>query len=656
MNSSKLLTTLKKFSKKIFTNKYTDLVVILMVLLSITFLALEHLSGFVITEKVTAQIKEKGFEQNKIDIIRQLENKKFSEDKLENLLKNKWFEIEETAFIYGFSSANTEILKKLLSNYSNETIKKITETVKGRNLSKNSICNLLDSNGIDEATKITILMEITPFPQNLEKNNTFSDKQIYIFKSLKTQKWQYDDLQTAIDANNWEIIKNHLSEIKFTENEISIIKQKSQLFFPISEKQLNFIIASDDIFIAFFLIELFLRYFACLGFKDFLWKHWIDILAIIPLLRIFRLSRYLLLLRLIRPLAYTILMARRMSFFSLMAKRKWLDLVAVVFVFLLVIVFGAIILNASEPERHTLSHSFWTIIFSLFSNQYTDDFPDTLTGKFTILFAMIVGMGFFAIVIGAVSAFMIQKFKEGLMMNTGGLELLEEHVIICGWEDITPQIIKELQSDEKYKRSRNIVIISDDKDFTNTDLNKFDIDPSCIYLIEGDFTDPEILQKARIKYAEIAIILPDWTEGRSKRDIDARTVLTALTIEKLNPDVYSCAVILDKEYESHMRMGQVNEIIIGDYYNGLITAHAAHNKNLVPFIQSIIPSKAAHKLSEKKICQKYIGKKFESILTDYRKEYKNLPVGIKNPNGKMLINPSDYTIAENDIIIFIGDR
>jgi voltage-gated potassium channel len=291
----------------------------------------------------------------------------------------------------------------------------------------------------------------------------------------------------------------------------------------------------------------------------------------------------------------------------------------------------------------------------MLSNQYTDDFPDSLVGKLTIIFTMIAGMGFFAVVIGAVSAIMIDKFKEGIIMKRANLELLEEHIIICGWQERTPQIITELHRCEKYRRT-NIVVISHARDFVNLDLDKYGVDASRVYLLEGDFTDPEILKKANIHTASIAIILPYWSEGRTRRDVDARTVLAALTIEKLNGDVYSCAELLDQEYESHMEIGNVNEVIIGGYYNGLIMAHAAINQDLVPFIKEILPAQAEHKLGNISMSDEFIGKKFEDAVQGMMASRKILPVGIRTEDGNLLLNPYGRVLQKSDYFVAIFNK
>ena len=52
------------------------------------------------------------------------------------------------------------------------------------------------------------------------------------------------------------------------------------------------------------------------------------------------------------------------------------------------------------------------------------------------------------------------------------------------------------------------------------------------------------MEKARVHRANTCIILSDMSQGRSVQAADAWTILTALTaltVEKLNLDIYTCA-------------------------------------------------------------------------------------------------------------------
>ena len=55
--------------------------------------------------------------------------------------------------------------------------------------------------------------------------------------------------------------------------------------------------------------------------------------------------------------------------------------------------------------------------------------------------------------------------------------------------------------------------------------------------MKGDFTRRETLDLAQIDTAASVIVLADTTMERAHQDIDARTVLASLAIEKINPNI-----------------------------------------------------------------------------------------------------------------------
>jgi len=635
---------IKKYTKKLFANKYVDLVVIFVVFCSIILLTIETLAGFEINQKTIDTLSTR-IEPDKLEAVETLANKRFTSDELTAILEQSWLKIDEEKDFYEINDTSEKLLKQL---------KHDSNLLKYNKYTEEELREKLKELGLSPIETEKIFLHST---RNKEKlADKLAPNKVKFIKLMKFKEFREEDLRkklhdAAFNRLEINIVLSYTSKLHFNSKEIALILKESQLIFPMSEKTKSFIISLDDIILAFFILELTLRYISCDSYKIFLSRYWLDIIAVVPLFRVFRLSRVFLLLRLFRIMSFAVLLGRHLSFFSSVCNKRWIDFFLILIFLVFVITFGTLGLISSEARLHsTPGNCFWTTVYSLFFGQYSAEFPDTLIGKLTVLFVVISGMSIFAILIGTVSAIMMEKFKEGIIMKKTSFDILENHIIICGWEQKTSQIIKELQASAEYKNS-DIVLISDREDFMNMDLQRLNIKTDRIYLMQGDFTDPNILRKANINTAKIAIILPDRTGERNNRDIDARTVLTALTIEKLNHTVYSCAELLDSEYESHMRMGNVNEVLLGGYYSGLIAAHAAMNENLVPFIKNIVPSQSEHKFQNIQLPEDLIGKEFGEVIESLRKKQKTLPVGVKTSGGELIINPSEYIMKEGDYLI-----
>ncbi|NEP07656.1 MAG: hypothetical protein F6K25_17105 [Okeania sp. SIO2G4] len=135
-----------------------------------------------------------------------------------------------------------------------------------------------------------------------------------------------------------------------------------------------------------------------------------------------------------------------------------------------------------------------------------------------------------------------------------------------------------------------------------------------IQFIKDDFTKFTALEKAGIRQAETCIILCDKTHGRSDQDADARKILAALTAEKLNPNVYTCAELLNREYGSHLDMGHVNDYIVSQEQSGFLLAQAALNRGLMGVFSELLTYERGSQFYRITITAKWIGKTFLDLF------------------------------------------
>src|SRR6185503_3686583 len=141
---------------------------------------------------------------------------------------------------------------------------------------------------------------------------------------------------------------------------------------------------------------------------------------------------------------------------------------------------------------------------------------------------------------------------------------LTDHLVICGWNSSVPLIIDELQVAQDAPR---------------------------VFFVGGDYTRPEVLDQARIQHARRAIIVADATKPRSDQDRDARTVLAALMIERMNPKIISCAELLNRQNEAHLRVVGIDEVITTSEAGGQHLAMAAMQPGLATVVSELLTSK-----------------------------------------------------------------
>lgn len=453
------------------------------------------------------------------------------------------------------------------------------------------------------------------------------------------------------------IVNNKYFELSiFTLILISVVFIFWEIVFLPSETD-NWVTRTNEFIILIFVVELTLRYFASTNFKTFISTYWIDILAIIPFLRPFRFIRILRVLRVVRMASLAIFMRRHLRAFTYLFKKKILEYAIIFAVIAFVVVFSTAIYIHFEfaktegvPFQH-LEKAFWITIYSLFAGEFSNEFPKTLGGKITVLIVTFSGMGLFAILTGTVSAIMIERLREGAILGKLNFKDMDNHIIICGWNDSVGKILAEFQSDPDYK-GRSFVIISEIEELP--DLSIFNVDMTGVYHVKRDFINAETLKFANIEDASIAIILADMNNGRSDYDADARTVLAALTIEKLNPDIYSCAELIHPENESHLKMSKVESIVLSSNISAYMMTQAAMKSSVVPFYTELLRPSQGNQVFEVEIPEDMVGINFDEVMTIWKEEHSAILVGVQKPGGKVIINPNSYIFEEEDKALVIA--
>ena len=413
----------------------------------------------------------------------------------------------------------------------------------------------------------------------------------------------------------------------------------------------------NDIITIIFVLELGIRLLSYRNKWRFFKSYWLDILAVLPVFRPFRILRVLRLLRIFRM---GLLLNRRILSVSAIFREGLKEYLIVFFIIIMVVLTGAISIRVLEGDLNPSFRSFpeavWWSVMSLISGEPINTTPTTFWGRLVVVVLMIGGLTLFAVFTGVVSAVMVQKLKGGLDVRGRELEELNDHIIICGWNRSASMIIEELQHGREHQYTP-IVLIAEFQE--EPDLNFDEVDRNLIYVLKDDYTKIDVLKAAGVEKAGIAIILPDRTIKRSDQDRDARTVLAALIIEKLNSRIFTCVELLNRDNETHLHMAGVEEVVVSDEYAGNIIAAAARNHGLIPVLNELFTSKYGNQFFKLPISDAWVGKSAEDLFVWLKKEYNAVLLSVENghggPKGQPLVNPDkSYTFKDGDQILVIS--
>ena len=432
---------------------------------------------------------------------------------------------------------------------------------------------------------------------------------------------------------------------------------------PLDQSHLHLMEVVNFVITMVFVVELTLRCIGALNRWDFLREFWLDIIATLPLFRVFRGIRALRLLRLIRLIRLLGVMSRLSSHFPFVFRKGAIDFLTICGLLLMAVLFGTAAMMIFEDPHHAtpvvadadanvarkfnMENSFWYSIYTLFAGEPIPHQPKTLIGKIVTVFLMFMGLTIFAIFAGTVSAFMVDRLRvEGRVIRMNDLH---DHIVICGWTPKTEVILSEYRANKSTKNLPIVIITEADPDRLNAEIERL---PN-VFLVFDDFTKLSALQRAGISDARICIVLADTTGGRSEQDADARTILASLTVEKVNPDVYTCAELYNRSYGTHLEMGKVNEFVISEEYGAYVIAQAGMHRGLINVLGELLTYRHGNEFVRTSIPASWIGRTFNEMLNHLKQQQNAILVAVHPENGTIDVNPDKHTFDAGDEVVVI---
>jgi voltage-gated potassium channel len=286
--------------------------------------------------------------------------------------------------------------------------------------------------------------------------------------------------------------------------------------------------------------------------------------------------------------------------------------------------------------------------------------PRTTVGKAVTLTVMFGGLTTFAIFTGVVSALMVTRLRRRMEIDDMDRFQLTDHLVILGWNSSVPLIIDELQV---LGAQAPAVVIAAELEELPQEVARLNM-AAHVFFVPGDYTKPEVLDQSRIQHARRAIIVADSTKPRSDQDRDARTVLAALMIERMNPRIITCAELLNRQNEAHLRAVGIEEVITTSEAGGHHLAMAAMNPGLANVVSELLTAKRGRTLTKDPVPAALVGATFLRALEQLKQERNALLIGIevlgrdgyRTPGYAMRVNPPlETTLGPRDNLVLIMD-
>jgi voltage-gated potassium channel len=221
---------------------------------------------------------------------------------------------------------------------------------------------------------------------------------------------------------------------------------------------------------------------------------------------------------------------------------------------------------------------------------------------------------------------------------------IEDHIIMCEWNHRARAILKELRADSQTEDA-HIVLVAD--------IEEKPVDDDNLIFIRGVVSE-EALESANLKKARTIIVLGDDNIESTARD--AKVVLTTLTIENMNPSVYSVVELVDKSNERHCLRANADEVIIGNELSSHLIASAASDHGISRVVSELLSSRYGNELYSMPVPADMAGKKFIDVFITMKIQHNITVFGVqKGRVGAFIPNPdTDRLVSETDLLLVIS--
>lgn len=247
---------------------------------------------------------------------------------------------------------------------------------------------------------------------------------------------------------------------------------------------------------------------------------------------------------------------------------------------------------------HSLFTSLWWTMQTITTVGYGDTPVYGLAGRANGIFIMVIGIGSLGYLMAGLTSMLIDIRLSSKLGERMAAE--KKHIVLCNYNESTKKVLDKIKYD-----GIDIVILNE---------NEVKGDNEYTY-IKGSFLRENDLIRAGIKKASSVIIF-SRSEDKEQMAMDAESILSAMIIRKLNPEIRIIGEILNPDSREHASSFMDDIIIKGDVSSMLI-----YSSIMIPgipeFINDLLMSNS---ISEEDIDKKYANSTYREFISNMEKE------------------------------------
>jgi voltage-gated potassium channel len=221
---------------------------------------------------------------------------------------------------------------------------------------------------------------------------------------------------------------------------------------------------------------------------------------------------------------------------------------------------GSFALRGQFTGLESWPDAVYYVIVTIATVGYGDITPVTAEARWFSLSVIVLGTGAFTAGVGSLVVPAIESRMAAAVgnMTASELTLLEDHVLVLGYGDLTESLLDELAADV------DVVVVTPDTDVATR------LEDEAVNVLTDDPTDEAALHAAQIGAARGVVV--------GTRD-DARDVLAILAARKANPDVRIVAAANEQKHFDKLQTVGADEVISPTAIGGRILGRSVLGKS-----------------------------------------------------------------------------
>ena len=273
----------------------------------------------------------------------------------------------------------------------------------------------------------------------------------------------------------------------------------------------------------------------------------------------------------------------------------------------------------------------WTLV-TAFTVGYGDKVPLTSGGRIVAVLVMLFGIGLLAMITGRIASWLVAfKIKEG--SGLADQKKIKKHFVICGWKNEMVSVLEDILRINPHFSDEDIVVVSTVEQAKMESLRS---NPNLqnVRFVRGDYVDENVLLRANIKKSARTLVLADTSSQASDQEVDARTVMTVLTIKTLSRDIYTCAELIDSKFKRYLENVHCDEIILSREHNRILLANATAASGIAHIVQELLEV-GGGRLITKDFPVRYVGDSFANLSRYFMEGEKGILIGLLENTGNI---------------------